>query len=50
MPQLLSSFRLLNLGCRSGVEDLNLCLPEFRNQYLKSEKHFSGDLHFAKRR
>ena len=44
MTQLPVSFRLLNLGCRIGVVGLNLCLPDFINQYLKREKHFNIDL------
>jgi hypothetical protein len=48
MTQLPVSFHLLNLGCRIGVVGLNLCLPEFINQYLKHEEHFNVDLHVDK--
>ena len=48
MTQLPVSFSLLNLGCRIGVAGLNICLPEFGNQYLKREKHFNIDLHVDK--
>ena len=44
MTQLPVSFSLLNLGFRIDIVGLNLCLPEFRNQYLKREKHFNIDM------
>jgi hypothetical protein len=48
MTQLPVPFSLLNLGCQTGIVGLDLCLPEFINQYLNREKHFNIDLRVDK--